>query len=685
MLARIIGAGILLASASAVVASPENTFNARDVFALQVATDPQISPDGRTIAYVRNSGDIMLDRMFSSIWLVDTRTGEQRPLAASERPQSSPRWSPDGRSLAYVGVDDSKRSQLFVHRVNQSGELRLTTLAEEPQSLQWSPDGRYLAYLMFVPSSTPDFVELPEKPAGAEWAPPLQVVRDLVYRTDSAGYLRQGREQLFIVPAAGGAPRQLTNGQAVISGPLSWSADGTRIYYSANADGRTERDRDNWELYALDLRSTHAEKLTERLGPDFNPVASPDGSRLAYLGYDEKDGPSNNVLLYVMDIATGRRRALSGSLDRSISAIAWAPDGRSILAVYGDRAEEKLARISLEGQIRTVATRLGGTELDRPYYEGASFTVARDGSIATTLDSDSRPPEVAIVRGQATRRLTRLNDDLLSSRALGLLQKLPVRSSVDGRPIDAWLTLPPGYRPGTRVPLILEIHGGPVSAYGARFSSDNQLYAASGYAVLYANPRGSATYGDEFANLIANDYPGHDYDDLMSAVDSAIAAGIADPDQLFVTGGSGGGILTAWIVGKTNRFRAAAAVKPVANWTSMSLTTDEVGFVRSQMFRGMPWENPEDYWRRSPLSLVKNVKTPTLVLVGSEDFRTPVSEAEQLYSALKLQGVPTVLVKVPGANHDGLQSRPSNSAGKALSVLAWFNRYREPKRTGSQQ
>ncbi len=227
-----------------------------------------------------------------------------------------------------------------------------------------------------------------------------------------------------------------------------------------------------------------------------------------------------------------------------------------------------------------------------------------------------------------------------------------------------------------KYPLILEIHGGPFSAYGPVFSTDYQLYAAAGYVVLYTNPRGSTSYGDEFANLIHHKYPGNDYDDLMSSVDAAIAQGFVDPDNLFVTGGSGGGVLTAWIVGKTHRFKAAASQKPVINWASLVLTTDGTAFMTKYWFGKTPWEDPQGYWARSPLSLVGSVKTPTLVVVGDQDFRTPLSDSEQYYQALQLAGVPTGLVKVPGASHGGFTARPSQSAAKASAILAWFERYR---------
>jgi dipeptidyl aminopeptidase/acylaminoacyl peptidase len=243
--------------------------------------------------------------------------------------------------------------------------------------------------------------------------------------------------------------------------------------------------------------------------------------------------------------------------------------------------------------------------------------------------------------------------------------------------VPSWLLLPPNYVAGQRVPTILEIHGGPYAAYGPHFSTDYQLYAAAGYAVLYTNPRGSTGYGQAFADGIEKTYPGSNFEDLMAAVDAAVASGIADPENLFVTGGSGGGVLTAWIIGKTDRFRAAASQKPVINWTSMALTSDGVPFFAPYWMGALPWENQAAYWARSPLSLMGNVKTPTLVVVGSEDYRTPVSESEQLYAALKLEGVPTALVKVPEASHGGIAARPSQSAAKAAAIIAWFDKYRK--------
>ena len=309
-------------------------------------------------------------------------------------------------------------------------------------------------------------------------------------------------------------------------------------------------------------------------------------------------------------------------------------------------------------------------------YTGGAFSVASNDVVAFTSGNPQRPADVSVVQNGKSRQLTHLNDGLFADKELAAVKPLQVTSSFDQRNIDAWIVTPPGFDPTRKYPLILEIHGGPFAAYGPVFSTDNQLYAAAGYVVVYSNPRGSTSYGKEFANLIHHDYPNHDYEDLMSVVDAAIATSYVDSDNLFVTGGSGGGALTAWIVGHTNRFRAAATQKPVVNWISEVLTTDGYTYMPKYWFAKLPWEDPTTYWKYSPLSVVGAVSTPTLVVVGEKDFRTPVSDAEQYYQALQLRGVETALIKVPGASHGGLTARPSQSAQKTSAILAWFEKFR---------
>jgi dipeptidyl aminopeptidase/acylaminoacyl peptidase len=479
---------------------------------------------------------------------------------------------------------------------------------------------------MFTPDEAAKLGEAPEKPNGADWAPPLEVITDLTYRSDAEGYLKPGYHHAYVVAAEGGAPRQLTFGAFNETGPLSFTPDGGHLLMTGNRMDNWRREPVNTEIYEVALANGAIRPLTTRVGADHAATVSPDGRTIAYLGFDDRLMSYQNEELYVMDRDANTPRSLTGSLDRTIDEAYWAADGHSLYVRYDDHAVTRIARIDLGGGLTAVAEGLSGGGLDRP-YTGGEFSVAKDGTVAFTSGTPQSPADVSVARRGKTRRLTQLNAGLFVDKTLAEVRPLAVTSSFDQRPIDAWLALPPNFDPAKKYPLILEIHGGPYAAYGPVFSTDVQLYAAAGYVVLYVNPRGSTSYGQEFANLIHHKYPSEDYDDLMSAVDAAIAQGHVDPKLLYVTGGSGGGVLTAWIVGRTDRFRAAVTQKPVINWASTVLTTDLYTYMPKYWFEKLPWEDPESYWKVSPLSLVGSVKTPTLVLVGDQDFRTPVSDS----------------------------------------------------------
>ncbi len=667
---------LLAGSAGAAPAEhASRTLRGEDLFNLQAAADPQIAPDGKSVVYVRHSNDIMTDRARSTLWSIDIASGAQVPLAAATGMQMQPRWSPDGSRLAYLSnADDKAGVQLYVRWMKTGATARITSLPSTPHGIAWSPDGTRIAWTMFVADEGSQLGKAPARPEGAKWAEPLQVIDKIVYRTDEGGYSKPGYTQIFWVAADGGAPVQLTFGAHNAHGPLAWSQDGRSILFSANLDKDWQRNPLESEVHEVALDTRVVRTLTQRKGPDNAPLVSPDGRWIAYVGFDDRQRGYQNQLLSVMPRDGGQPRVLTAQLDRSVGDAAWSADSRAIYVSYDEHGSVRVARIGLDGTSRTVAEGLVGSEFDRP-YSGGEFSVARDGSIAYTGGSTQSPADVWIARNGKARRLTQLNQALLDTKILGKVEKLAV-TAFDGLPIDAWMVKPPDFNPARKYPLILEIHGGPYAAYGPSFSTDDQLYAAAGYVVVYANPRGSTSYGEAFANQIEKDYPSHDYDDLMSVVDAAIAQGFVDKDELFVTGGSGGGVLTAWIVGKTDRFRAAASQKPVINWSSFVLTADMTPYFARYWFGKFPWEDINTYWSHSPLSLVGNVKTPTLVIVGSDDYRTPDSESEQYYAALQLRGIPTALIKVPGANHGGLAERPSQSAAKTSAILAWFDRYR---------
>ncbi len=663
------------AGAGAADLAPEQRLRSIDVFQLEYADDVQISPDGARIVYVRVSQDIMTDRSRRNLWVLNADGSDHRPLRSEIRSFSSPRWSPDGTRLAYVSAAEG-RPQLYVRWMDSGQTALLTNLSEQPGALAWAPDGRAIAFTQFVPADKAPLAKAPPKPEGAQWAPPVTVIDTVIYRADGEGYLRPGFEHVFVVSAEGGTPRRLTYGEFNHQGPLSFTPDGKSLVFAANRGKDWELDPQENDVFSVDLATQELTQLTTRDGPDNSPVVSPDGRRIAYLGFDDRLQGYQVTHLYVMDIDGSDSRVVTGGFDRELSDPKWAADSRGVYFSFDDRGVRKIGFATLGGEVSVRASGVGGTDLGRP-YTGGGFSVAKNGRLAFPHNTPGRPADVAVAGARGAERvLTRLNDDLLGHKTLGAVRELTWKSSKDGREIQGWVITPPDFDPAKKYPLILEIHGGPFAAYGPNYTTELQLFAAAGYLVLYANPRGSTSYGEEFGNLIHHAYPGDDYDDLMSGVDAVIAQGNVDPQNLFVTGGSGGGVLTAWIVGKTKRFRAAVVAKPVINWSSFVLTSDVNSFFYRYWFGAFPWEKPEEYWRRSPLSLVGNVTTPTMLLTGEADYRTPIGESEQFYQALKLRKVDTALVRIPEASH-GMTSRPSNLIAKVDNILAWFERYRK--------
>ncbi len=655
---------------------PRKKLEPMDVFQLEYASDPRIAPDGRRVAYVRNSMDVMRDLVRGELWIVNADGSENRPLVDSGADISQPRWSPDGARIAYVSQGSEGSPQVFVRWMQSGATARLSQLAEGPQHLAWSPDGRWLAFVMLVSDEPEPFADMPAKPKGAQWAPAPRVIRDVLYRHDGDGYLKNGYRHIFLLPAEGGTPRQLTSGAYHHGGPLAWAPDGKTIYFSANRDSGWEYDPRESNVYRVAVADGALERLTSRQGPDEQPVVSPDGQRIAWVGYDDKKLSHQTTRLYCMDRDGQNRREITGRFDRDVSSPAWSDDGAGLYFQYDDTGTTKIGFVTLDGQVTELASGVGGVTIGRPYASG-SFSTDGHGRFAFTLTSPNHPADVAFTRSEkAPLRLTRLNDDLFQQRTLAGTEEFWFQSKVNDRRIQAWIVKPAGFDPKKKYPLILEIHGGPFANYGYRFSTEMQLYAAAGYVVLYVNPRGSTGYGEQFANLIHHKYPAQDYDDLMAGVDAAIGEGYIDAGNLYVTGGSGGGILTAWIVGKTRRFQAAVAAKPVINWYSFALTTDAYPFFTSYWFPGVPWEHTDEYLRRSPISLVGNVTTPTMLMTGEEDHRTPISEAEQFYQALQLRKVDTALVRVPGASHN-IVKRPSRLIMKTQHVLKWFSLHRK--------
>jgi dipeptidyl aminopeptidase/acylaminoacyl peptidase len=541
---------------------------------------------------------------------------------------------------------------------------QLTRLTESPSGLQWSPDGKWIAFSMFVPKRDNWSIAMPAPPRGARWTEPPRIVQKLNYRRDGSGFVEDGSTHIFVVSAdGGGTPRQVTSGDFNHGSPR-WTADGKALLFSGLRVPNAEYHWRESEIYSVDVASGEVKQLTSRKGPDGNPTPSPDGRFIAYTGYDSTSDTWIDSKLYVMNADGSGRREISGTLDRSPQGLMWAPDNSGVYFNAENEGARNLYFASLSGNVRQVTR--GANVL-------SVSDIARNGVAVGTMSTGSRPNDVVsfTLANPQPAFLTAVNEDILYGKKVSPTEEIWY-TSVDGFRIQGWVVKPPDFDPRKKYPLILEIHGGPHSMYNLGFNFARQTQAADGYVVLYTNPRGSTGYGSRFGNAIKNAYPGKDYDDLMAGVDTVINRGYIDTQNLFVHGCSGGGVLTAWIVGHTNRFTAASSNCPVINWMSFVGTTDGSSWYNN--FEKHPWDDPSEHLRRSPLMYVGNVTTPTMLMTGVNDLRTPISQTEEFYEALKVRKVPTAMIRFNDEWH-GTSSKPSNYLRTQLYLRSWFERW----------
>jgi len=623
------------------------------------ASGPQVSPDGTEVVFVRSWVDKVEDRRRSALWIMDADGGRPRHLAEG----SSPIWSPSGDRLLF-----SEDGQLHVMYAGSREVTQITRVDDSPSGFRWSPDGRRVAFSMLVPEKEPSIkIDLPPRPKGAKWAEEPKVVSRLSYRRDHSGFRPKGYEHLFVVDAHGGTPRQVTAGDYDHGSP-EWSADGAELFFSGLRVEDADWQIGQSDLYAVNVESGAVRQLTTRSGGDYGPRPSPDGELVAYTGYDF-DGATFNVgSLWITDPQGTFHKSLTADLDRSPRGVTWASDSSALYFTAGDHGSVHLYRVDLQGEVEQLT--------EGPLVFGLS-SLAADGCAYGTLSTAHEPGDIVCFRQRldgrpAFQRLTNVNGDLLERVALGEVEEINYRS-VDDLDIQGWIIKPPGFDPARKYPLILQIHGGPHAMYRCSFNFELQNHAAEGYVVLYTNPRGSTGYGEDFAREIQNAYPGKDYDDLMAGVDEVISRGYIDEDNLFVYGGSGGGVLTCWTVGMTGRFTAAVSMFPVTNWISFVGTTDGPWWYHN--FERYPWEGIDEHWQRSPLRLVGNVTTPTMLITGELDLRTPMAQTEEYYQALRMRKVPSVMVRVADEYHGAAGRHWSNALRRVLYVRGWFEKY----------
>ncbi len=657
---------ILGAVASSPAEAAKKSLSLSSYLDFERVSDPQISPDGTEVVYTREWVDKQKDKWESALWVVNVDGSKNRHLAEG----SSPRWSPDGTRIAYLKEGEPQGNQIFVRYMDAEGATtQITRVEPAPRGITWSPDGSSIAFVQTVPKKDSWKIELPAGPEGAKWTEAPRIVERLDYRQDRIGFTEDGYQHVFVVTASGGTPRQLTDGDYDDgrNSPISFTPDGREILFTGLRVPEWEYAWRETEIYAVRVDDGSIRQITDRKGPDGDPVVSPDGRFVAYTGYDWTDDTFINSKLYVSGLDGKGAKTLTAALDRTPDGLVWEPDGRGVYFNVAEEGKSNLYFASMEGNVKKVTD---GNHLL------AIASLSSSGVAAGTVTSPHEPGDVVVLdpRAPAPKQITFVNEDILHGVELGRVEEVRY-TSADGLPIQGWLVFPPDFstrRPEMKHPLMLSIHGGPHGMYGVGFNFGWQEHAAQGYVVLYTNPRGSSGYSSEFGNAIKNAYPSKDYDDLMAGVDEVVARGFVDERNMFVYGCSGGGVLTAWVVGHTDRFAAASSNCPVTNWMSFVGTTDSPNWYRN--FAKPFWEDPSEYLERSPLMYVGNVKTPTMLMTGVQDLRTPMPQTEEYYQALMMRKIPTAMVRFNEEFH-GTTSKPSNFMRTQLYLRYWFEKH----------
>ena len=685
---------VIAATASPLLAQKRN-ITEKDLFDFNWVADPQISPDGSMVAFVKVWVDDKKTGYNTSIWSVSTADGQMRQLTSGIH-DSSPRWSPDGRYLAFVRVTEKDgrpdTPQLFMLPMSGGEAFQFTSMPRGAGGIGWSPDGKWIVFGNSQNAAEIARTGKPAPPPADGRESDVKVITRAGYRSNGAGYLdftHPGHIWVVAAPHSSDekvAPRQLTSGNFNEGGAV-WAPDSSKIYYMTNRNPEPYYELGTTEVWSVSPTVGQPQMLT-KVNMRFGGLSiSPDGKRFALLGSPNEPVRSyTKTDLWLLDIAQNAQpRNLTGSMEIEVGSggiggdqapprggggggVIWAKDGKSVIIEYGKEGRSQLARFDLDSDKVTDLTKGDQTI-------GSYNSVPGGGTIAYTVSTPTRIGDLYVLSSGGSKQLTHLNDALFSKLNLTEPEEIKYKS-FDGKTIEAWVQKPPNFDPSKKYPLILNIHGGPHTAYGYVFDHEFQWMAAKGYVVLYPNPRGSTSYGQDFGNIIQYHYPGDDYKDLMAGVDELIKRGYIDEKKLGVTGGSGGGLLTDWTVTQTQRFAAAVAQRDITNWADWWYTADFRQFEPS-WFRGAPFEQEEDFKARSPITYVKNITTPMMFILGEADYRTPPGAGgEQFFVALKYRKIPTVMVRFPNESHELSRSgQPWHRIERLQHIVGWFDHW----------
>ncbi len=637
-------------------------------------SDPQISPDGSQVVYTRGWVNKLDDRWESSLYVMNADGSRKRFLIDG----SSPRWSPDGTRILFTAPGAPGGNQIHVRWMDAEGLItQITRVSDTPMNAKWSPDGSMISFTMYTPGELPSdwSIDLPAAPEGATWTETPRIVENMHFRADRVGFTDPAYVHLFVVPAEGGTPRRLTHGKwhvgaryigIFMGSGYDWTPDGSTIVF----DGLMKEDWDmryfESAINAVDVATGETREVTSVRGLWTRPSISPDGGTIAFTGYEWSPQTYHVGEIHTIGIDGSGMRKLTPELDRDVGAMMWDQDGSRLYFSVQDRGSSNVHSATTDGDLRQITD---GVHM-------LSLTSMAGGTGVGVRSAPRTPGDVVrfdLEARTAVTRLTDVNADVLEGVVLGDIEEIWYEST-EGAQVQGWIIKPPGFDPARRYPLVLEIHGGPHAMYNVGFNWMFQNFAANDFVVLYTNPRGSTGYGTDFGNAIDDSYPGErDLADLLRGVDEVVGRGYIDTDRMYVGGCSGGGVLSSWVIGHDDRFAAAAVRCPVINWMSFAGTAD-VAMWAYRRFRELPWDNPDKWLHHSSLMYVDRVTTPTLLLTGELDLRTPMTQTEEYYQALKMVGVPTAVIRFNNEYH-GTGSKPSNFMRTQLYMRKWYDRW----------